>query len=216
MQNTLEKIVAKFGLSPLKRGHTEIPNYGRDKFGELFRELGFKVGAEIGTERGVYAEILCKSYPEMTLYCVDPWLAHDEYKEPLFNPVMDRNYEITKERLAPYNCKILRMMSDEALAQFPDESLDFVYLDGNHAFESVVFDVHNWSKKVRPGGIVAGHDYMRPKSRDGEKNISHHVVEAINAYTDAYRIRPWFVVGRDAKIPGELRDNSRSWMFVKQ
>ncbi len=213
---TLDFIVKKFNLNPQKRGHTEIPNFGRDQLAGLFSELGFKVGVEVGTERGFYAETLCKANPVMKLYCVDPWIAHSDYKEHVFTNVMDRNYEITKERMTPYNCELIRKMSRDALGDFEDESLDFVYLDGNHAFESVVHDVYEWSKKVRKDGIISGHDYVRPKTFQGAQNDYQHVVDALDAYTEAYKIRPWFVLGRNAKIPGETRDNARSWLFIKK
>jgi hypothetical protein len=212
---TLDMIVKRFNLEPKLRGYTEIPNFGRDQLAELFAWLDFREGAEIGTERGVYAETLCQKNPMLRLHCVDPWEKHDAYKEPVFDEVMDRNYNLTVERLKPYNCIIRREYSAQALEAFAEKSLDFVYLDGNHAFESVVFDLHEWSKKVHKGGIVAGHDYYRPNTK-GKQNVSHHVIEAVTGYTDAYRIRPWFVLGRDAKVKGEIRDHSRSWMFIKE
>lgn len=42
----------------------------------------------------------------------------------------------------------------------PHHSLDFVYLDARHDYESVVEDLEAWFDKVRPGGILAGHDYL--------------------------------------------------------
>lgn len=47
----------------------------------------------------------------------------------------------------------------EAAPQIPDESLDFVYLDGDHTLRGIMFDLHLFSKKVRPGGMVCGDDY---------------------------------------------------------
>ena len=43
-----------------------------------------------------------------------------------------------------------------------------------------------------------------------------HVKQVVIAYTDAYFIKPWFVLGAYEEIPGQIRDNSRSWMWVKQ
>jgi hypothetical protein len=52
------------------------------------------------------------------------------------------------------------MTSVEAAAQIPPASLDFAYLDGRHDYESVKEDLEAWYDKVRPGGILAGHDYL--------------------------------------------------------
>ncbi len=46
-----------------------------------------------------------------------------------------------------------------AAAIFADASVDFVFLDANHSYESVVNDLRAWWPKIRPGGMLAGHDY---------------------------------------------------------
>ena len=56
---TLDYIVTKYNLKLSKHGPTEIPDMGRDDLPGLFGELGYRVGVEVGTEQGVYAEILC-------------------------------------------------------------------------------------------------------------------------------------------------------------
>ncbi len=49
--------------------------------------------------------------------------------------------------------------SVSAAAIFGDGSVDFVFLDANHAYESVSNDLRAWWPKIRPGGTLAGHDY---------------------------------------------------------
>lgn len=39
-----------------------------------------------------------------------------------------------------------------------DASLDLVFIDGDHAAEAVCADVLAWIPKIRPGGVIAGHD----------------------------------------------------------
>ncbi len=38
--------------------------------------------------------------------------------------------------------------------------VDFVWVDGNHSLEGVRGDINAWWPKVRPGGIIAFHDYF--------------------------------------------------------
>jgi hypothetical protein len=52
----------------------------------------------------------------------------------------------------------LMMPSTEASALFPDESLDLVFIDGNHGYSHVKQDIRAWLPKVRPGGVLCGHD----------------------------------------------------------
>jgi hypothetical protein len=217
--NTLEYILKKFNLSYSRRTQMplELPNYGRNNLAELFYELGFTSGVEIGAEAGVYSEILCKANPNLKLYSVDPWKIYGDYRNHVDEKNLQNAYEKAKVRLAPYNCELIKAFSMDAVKLFEDDSLDFVYIDGNHDFPNVTNDIHEWSKKIRKGGIVSGHDFMNFKSN--RDKLGHetrmHVCAVVPAYTRAYEIRPWFVVGAQAKIPGTIRDTSRSWMWVK-
>ena len=197
------------------RSPVEIPNIGRDGLAVLFHKLGFRTGAEIGVERGRYSETLCIGNPGLLLYCIDPWLAS---VYPPGTPTISQSQEEfnqmyleTKVRLAPYNCDIIRMKSSFAIDSFQPDSLDFVYIDGNHEFIEVANDIVMWSQIVRPGGIIAGHDYAYfPQA----KRI--HVKHVVHAYTRAYGINPWFILGAEAcHQPGVIRDPYRSWMWVK-
>ncbi len=213
---TIDRIAHRYNLDLSARCPIEIPDMDREDLAELFGWLKFSTGAEIGTEYGIYAETLCKANPELQLICVDPWQTYAEYREHTTQPGLDHMYEATKERLAPYKCTIMKMRSNEAVDSIPDESLDFVYLDGNHNIQFIINDLHAWEKKVRSGGIIAGHDYRKFKLKGGIPNRSHHIIEAVNAYVEAYSIKPWFIIGANAVIEGQKRDKSRSWMWIKE
>jgi hypothetical protein len=153
----------------------------RNTLAEMFATLGFKIGAEIGVQRGVYSEKLCKSIPGLHLICVDPWAAFnhttDETNESFFQE--------TKTRLLGYDVEYLRMKSSEAHKQVPDESLDFIYIDGLHEFDPVMIDLISWSYKVKVGGVIALHDFY-PHYQGG-------VIDAVNAYTKAHNISNWYL-----------------------
>jgi|GEM_PF-1665900 len=53
----------------------------------------------------------------------------------------------------------VRAYSVTASSQYQDESLDVVYLDATHSYEQVLADICAWYPKVKPGGIIAGHDF---------------------------------------------------------
>lgn len=210
--DTLAYILDKYKLQP-KRMPCEIPNMGRDNLPELFKELGFRVGIEIGVYRGIYSEILCKGIPGLKLYGVDPWKVYKpDYRDFSKQIYLTNAHKEAKERLKKYDVELIWGYSMDAVKNFDDNSLDFVYIDGNHEFPYVTQDIIHWTKKVRPGGIVSGHDYLE---RAGKRNTLH-VIAAINGYTHCYRIYPWFVIGTKAMTPGVIRDRSRSWMFVKE
>ena len=218
--NTLDYIINKYNIKEKDKMTfpIEIPNIGRNDLAKLFAELGFTVGAEIGTEQGEYAKVLCKANRKMKLYCVDPWIVYDDYTD-YRKEIMVRNYQRTKEILPSFNCVIIEKYSMDAVKDFADNSLDFVYIDANHNFQNVTNDIHEWLKKIKVGGIISGHDYFTKKCPivNGRRtNRSHHVKEVIDGYTRAYDIRPWFVLGRKDPNPGEIRDRWRSWFWVKE
>lgn len=202
--NTLNYLTKKWGIKEGQKNPIEIANMDRYGLATLFAELKFKKGVEIGVLFGRYSKILCEANPKLKLYSIDPWLSYNEYKDLTTQKNFDKLYERTKSNLAPYNCKIIRAKSMDAVKNFADNSIDFVYIDGNHEFASETNDIHEWSKKVRFGGIISGHDYRKYRYRSFS-----HSYEVVHAYTSAYRINPWFITSSNKKDP------IRSWFWVK-
>lgn len=213
MLSELEFILSKYSLSSdTKRMPIEIPNVGRDDLAYLFAELDYKGGVEVGVEQGLYSEVLCEANPQATVYGVDPWTAYHDYRYHVTQSKLDGFLEKTKIRMKPYdNYRIIRKFSLHAVDDFYDGSLDFVFIDGNHTLPFIIMDLIEWSKKVRVGGMVTGHDYRKSKRIRSQ----NHVVYAVQCYTQSYRIHPWFLFGRKGKVSGEVRDDARSWAWVK-
>lgn len=207
---SLSAVCEAFGVDWRAPSPIEVPNWGRDKLAGLLATMGLTRVAEIGVKVGDYSEVLAKAGLEVL--CVDPWLAYDEYFISPTQAELDKHYELTKQRLAPYpNARIVRQTSMEAVKDVPLGSLDAVYIDGNHELSYAVADLMHWSKRVRAGGVIAGHDYTRYIRQN-----DIHALQAVHAFTDAYRIQPWFVLGRKQRIEGEIRDNVRSFCWVKK
>jgi hypothetical protein len=203
-------ILDKYGLDQDMKSPIAIPNTGRDDLARLFSELDYKVGVEVGVERGVYSQVLCQTNPQATIYGVDIWKPYRGYRDHVSRGKLDGFFEKTQMRMGPYtNYHCIRKFSMEAVKDFEPCSLDFVYIDANHTLPYVLPDIMEWSKRVRVGGMVAGHDYRESV----RLRTNNHVVYAVNCYTRSYRICPWFLFGRKGD-PG--RDDSRSWGWVKE
>lgn len=212
--NTLDRICEFWPQTPTTGpSPREIPNVGREDLARLFHYLHFKAGAEIGTERGYFAETICRNNPDVQLYCIDPYRAYKGYREHKSQRKLDGFYAEAQKRLSEYQYRVdfVRRLSIEAASSLYDESLDFIYIDGNHSLLHVVQDLCYWVPKVRSGGIVAGHDYIR-RAHTG---YALHVVQAVYAYADSYGIDPYYVLGTKAVVEGEVRDKPRSFMWVK-
>jgi len=166
---------------------------GRGEFCGMLAGMGAKRGAEIGVWAGEFSEMLCRMVPGLHLTCVDPWMAYDDYREKKNDqPRLEAAYQATRARLKRMPHEILRMTSFQAAALVPDGSLDFVYIDGNHAEQFVRADLERWSPKVRQGGIVAGHDYeLKPTHAHVE------VKAAVDAFMRDHRIENGYVLTKD-------------------
>lgn len=210
---TLNYLKDKYDLDFEQESPIMIRNVGRLDLLRWVRELDFKVGAEIGVAFGKYSYEICELNPQMKLYGVDAWKAYDGYGDYKRTETFQKMYDETHRLMDPYvkrdRYAYVEKFSMDALDDFEDYSLDFVYIDANHQDPFVTQDIYGWAKKVRPGGILAGHDYVRVK------RIEWHVKDAIQRYTKEHNIKPWFVLGADDVVPGEVREGSRSWMMVQ-
>lgn len=210
MNHTLDYIIKKFELIVVKKQPTYIPNINRTIMLQTLRELDFKVGAEIGTQRGVHAELMLRLIPGLHLYCIDAWENYPRYRD--FTRSLPHEYERAKALLAPYpECALIRKFSMDAVGDFEDNSLDFVYIDAAHDFKHVAEDVCEWARKVRVEGVVFGHDFKRPVG-----DYVCNVKDVIPGYCYAHNINPWFVLGQTGKNDGMYREGTQSWMFVRQ
>lgn len=170
----------------------EVPSIHRNDIAALFGELGFKRGAEVGVAEGHFSEVLCQSIPSLEkLYCVDPW--HRYSSNPQRHSKEHHEFALneTKRRLAPYTDRVelVQGYSMDAVRNIPEHSLDFVSIDGHHGFDFVMRDIIEWSYRVRGGGLILLDDFMYLD----RKRWGAGVVEAVQAYTSAHEIRPWFL-----------------------
>lgn len=189
----------------LEGWQVEIPDCSRDNLPEFFKQMGFKVGVEIGVDTGLFSEKLCKA--GLKLYAIDPWLSYSDYAWlESGQKRIDEHFETAQRRLAPYECEIIRKYSMEAVKDFQDGSLDFVYIDGNHGFKFVTEDIYEWSKKVKKGGIISGHDYQ-----NGEKLFHMDVKYVVDNYTKAAHINKWYILGKETD---KRVDKNRSWFWI--
>jgi hypothetical protein len=135
-----------------------------DKIPKIINDNDYSLGVEIGVAYGGHSESILKNTNIKKLYGIDPYLNYDGYegdgqcKEQV---VMDDIFNFVKKRLSYYNDRfeLVREMSNVAVEKFEDNSLDFVYIDGNHFEEYFKEDLNNWWPKIKKGGVMCGHDY---------------------------------------------------------
>ena len=136
-----------------------IPNkcsgYG---LGNLIKEIEFPIGVEIGCADGFTTEHLLESNPNLSIYCIDPWVNYIDWNGNNLNE-REEIYKIFLDRTSKFGdrVKVLRKFSDDAVTDIPDNSLDFIFIDGLHTYDQVTRDMTNYYPKLKNNGIFSGH-----------------------------------------------------------
>jgi len=120
---------------------------------------------EIGTWDGGFSFDLLQNTQCDKLYCVDPYRHFEDSSYPdgmntLTQAEFDNKYEKVRQRLSEFGARVefIRSLSKEASTKFDYESVDFVYIDGNHDYKYVLDDIITWFPKVKSGGYLCGDD----------------------------------------------------------
>ncbi len=188
----------------------------RRKLYELFNELGYTLGCEVGLEKGKNAQEMFECIPNLKLYGVDPYKHHPQYSYAAvaYTRNWDEYYlegvkQQAYKRMQGRNAVIIEKFSEEAVKDIPDNSLDFVYIDSDHSYDFVMQDIIIWGRKVRKGGIISGHDYFYDSNKEGRRA---KVTQAINDYTNVHHIE-FYITNEDHYV--KKGDTYPSWLWVK-
>ena len=137
---------------------------------------GNRVGVEVGLWKADFARIMLLHNQRLHWYGVDPYFPYGRKKrtQPEWDVICKR--VIGKMSGFGDRFTLVRKPSDEGVNFIPNH-VDFVFVDGNHDEDMVLNDVTIYEPKVRSGGIMAGHDYSLPGSRDGIRNAVNQYVK---------------------------------------
>jgi len=141
--------------------------------------------AEIGVARGEFSRVLIDTCSPTRLHMIDPWrhqtdahLASDSNNPDQLE--QDRRFaqvsaDFARE-LESGQAVLSRAFSHEAAEAIEDGSLDMVYVDGDHSYDGVMRDLEAFASKLRPGGVIMGHDYT------WHARVEFGVVPAVNDF----------------------------------
>lgn len=128
---------------------------------ELAKKHDWKCGAELGVWYGETFFRLLEALPDMRLIGVDDW--RDNPRNVHHKDQRQNKDEVYKKALKYLErTSILDLTTADAAQLIPDNSLDFVFIDADHQYESVKADIKAWLPKVKTGGFLTGHDYDLP------------------------------------------------------
>lgn len=165
--------------------------HGWFTFPQLYKSIVEKfdsgVFVEVGTWKGKSAAYMAveiaNSNKNIEFYCIDPWTGEtNEITDVYVCEEVKTNtlYEHFLSNIEPVSnyIKPIKKTSLDAVEQFQNCSLDFVFIDASHDYESVKADVEAWHSKIKIGGVLAGHDYS-----------CIEVKRAVNEFADKHNLQ---------------------------
>ena len=163
----------------------------------LCNDRHHKWGAEIGTDRGLFAREFLDKWTGETLYCVDNYQTYPEMPWGRQGDLL-----MATSLLAPHAHRVRMLLLDASTVarHFLDTgmALDVIYNDGAHDPASITRDIADWWPLLRPGGLFSGDDYDRANFPG--------VVQAVHAHADAH--------GLDVQLTTDY-NRAPSWFMEK-
>lgn len=189
----------------------------------LMNELRPKILVELGTYCGVSLFAFCQAVSQMKLathcYAVDSWDG-DEQSGFYGNDIYDAVNSRVQSHYADF-VTLKRMFFDEALADFADESIDVLHIDGLHTYEAVRHDFDTWLPKVRPGGIILMHDVNEYTDSYGAHRVWDEIVtlsDEVHLFRHSHGLGVWRKPGgaplESALLTSLLRKNTPEATWV--
>jgi predicted O-methyltransferase YrrM len=147
------------------RMNYEEPNFfDYAEFYDFISEQPYTIFVEVGCWLGHSVSYLAQTMrnkPNVKIYAID--LFDDSYDLKKYDYLEGIRYKLFQKKLieAKVNDIVIpiKSVSWDGAANFSDESVDFVFIDADHSYESVKKDIEAWLPKIRKNGIISGHDY---------------------------------------------------------
>lgn len=162
------------------------------------------IGAEIGVWEGEGSKDLLTKYKNTYLYLVDWWQAtpegHSYFKgskkiSRLNQEQMDNAYKKALNNLKGFENRITiyKQESAEASKNVKDDSLDWIFFDGDHSEEGLTRDLINWVPKVKKGGWIGGHDWENKNTYGDVKTAVEKFFKDRISEIELDRNTTWFI-----------------------
>ena len=136
------------------------------------------VVAEIGVDEGKFSQLIHKKVKPSTFHLIDMW-GTDRFHDGKFEAV--KSY--FAEEIEDGSVQIHKTMSTKAVADFENEYFDWIYIDTDHSYETTRDELQLYAPKMKPGGIIAGHDY---RMGNWISTYRYGVIEAVHEFCVNY------------------------------
>jgi len=151
--------------SPMMQLSNWPPLPNRNAIYPILEQLKLKAGIEVGVQKGRLALVTLRVWKSCQEYkLVDLWGKEDNYHEPGADSTAtkDANLKQARRVLKKFDdiTEFFVMRSTDASKLLEDGHFDYIYVDARHDYCAVMEDMDAYWPKLKPGGIMAGHDFV--------------------------------------------------------
>lgn len=178
----------------------------RARDGDIFVEIG----AWKGKSTCFMAELIMESGKSVKFYAVDTWAGDngDALQDGKANSSEDSIYSQFQSNIEAAGVSSfvtpVASSSSDASSGFADGSIDFIFVDGDHSEDAVYTDLTLWYPKLKPGGVIAGHDYDNPGVRNAVTRFFAEKGRHVTPHDEEHWGHCWQVGMRDwTYLPGK-------------
>jgi len=192
MKRVARKLSAGIPKHPLSQRHVSGGRLLASR--ELLLEHLPKGGvvAEIGVDQGEFSMAILKLNRPKKLHLVDLW-GSKRYGKSKQRGVEE---QFARE-IAAEGVSIHVGYSTDVAKEFPDHYFDWIYIDTSHSYKVTIAELEAYRTKVKPGGIIAGHDYV---ICNWNGMVRYGVIEAVYEFCCRY---DWEIIW----LTTEITDN---------
>jgi predicted rRNA methylase YqxC with S4 and FtsJ domains len=157
--------------------------------------------AEIGVEYGGFTDIYYNDNIK-ELHLIDMWQTEgNDYYFSQRHGQVESGYEQVKFKYSnKQNIRLVKMKSSDASILYPSEYFDWIYIDADHSYSSVLEDIKNWYPKLKKNGVISGHDFDPDITDDNYSNYG--VKKAVEEFfgkdnfklTEESNYKSWYVI----------------------
>jgi predicted O-methyltransferase YrrM len=121
-----------------------------------------EIGAYMGQSSCFMAQEMKRQNKKIRFDVIDHFLGSEEHQRTLQGKNLYHIFlENMKNAGVLHDMHVFALDSLYAASLYNDESLDFVFIDASHDYESVKKDIFAWLPKVKKGGVLSGDDYLQ-------------------------------------------------------
>ena len=159
-----ESQTAQVGIRELIKNSIDFSNSRLEFWAHFLPSIGCESMAEIGVWKGDFAkETLQNCSSIKKYYMIDPWRHLEGWNKPIniSDSLFEKHFQEAMEKTSFAKDKItmLRGTTTEVIDNIDDNSLDFVYIDGDHTLKGITIDLIRSYSKLKHGGFIGGDDF---------------------------------------------------------